>query len=234
MDWLRDFRIAVGNSLSYKLGEFGFFLKQVVNVAQIIEHKHLYQEFPINDELNQLNYYFSAYLNTIQSLRDSLKITTGMSILWEELLPKYWEFIQYCRNATTHDGSHLINGGKGSRCYIVGPLRRIDGKGKPTEINPPKEDICLLCCNISREILENLRKVLNRNDVNIPSVDENDVKKSISESLNNDFIPPEFRALMKADLHNNEKLFKGVKIDIKKKILDAIGSVEKILADVCI
>jgi hypothetical protein len=66
---MQDFRIAVGNSLKDKLGELGFFLQQIVDVARDIERKPLYQEYPINAELAQLNYYFSAYLNAIQALR---------------------------------------------------------------------------------------------------------------------------------------------------------------------
>jgi len=38
---MRDFRIAVGNSLKDKLGELGFFLQQITDVAKVIEHKHL-------------------------------------------------------------------------------------------------------------------------------------------------------------------------------------------------
>ncbi|HIP48776.1 MAG TPA: hypothetical protein EYG92_07415 [Lutibacter sp.] len=229
---MRDFRIAVGNSLKDKLGELGFFLKQIVDVARAIERKHLYQEYPINAEMNQLNYYFSAYLNAIQALKDGFQTATGVALSWNDLSPTYGKFIFYCRNATTHDGYHLINAIKGGKCYIAGPLRRINRRENLIEFDPPQEDIQTLCCDISEEMLASLRRVLNRNDVDIPYDDEADSKKYFQESLDSNFIPLEVRALMKANQHSIEKSFEGVKIDVMQKIFDAIASVEMIVADV--
>jgi len=86
---MRDFRITVGNSLKDKLGELGFFLQQIVDVTKVIECKHLSQDYPINAEIEKLNYFFSAYLNAIQSLKDGVQTATNEKFSWNELSPTY-------------------------------------------------------------------------------------------------------------------------------------------------
>jgi len=228
---MRDFRIAVGNSLKDKIGELGFFLKHIIDISKTIERKHLLQQYPINAEIEHLNYYFSAYLNTIQALKDGFQTATGEKLSWKDLSPTYGKFLFYCRNATTHDGYHLINAGKADKCYIVGPLRRIDNHGKLIEFNPPQRDIRTLCCDISKEVLASLRRLLNRNNVDIPSADEADFKKSIQTLSDSAFLSQEIKALIKDNQHSIEKSFKGIKINVIQEIFDAIASVEKIVVN---
>lgn len=227
---MRDFRVAVGNSLKGKVGELGFFLQNIADVSKSIEQKHLQQDYPLNIELDKLNYFFSAYLNAIQSLKDGFQTATGVNLSWSELSSTYGDFIFYCRNATTHDGCHLINAGQGTQNYITGPLRRIDGRGKVIEFDPYREDILTLCCNMTDEILTSLRGLLKTEGANIPVADESDFKKATQSSLTNDFIPNEIKELIKANLPSIEASFKGVKIDIVQQTDNAISSVAKIVA----
>lgn len=229
---MRDFRIAVANSLKDKLGELGFFLQQIADVVKIIEYKHLSQDYPINTELDKLNYFFSAYLNAIQSLKDGVKTATNENFSWSELSPTYGFFIRYCRNAATHDGYHLINSGKGTRNYITGPLRRINDHGKVIEFDPPKQDILTLCCDITEEVLVSLRDFLKRESQKIPFSEEADFNKSIQESLDNDFIPQEIKNLIKANQNEIEASFKGIKVDVVQQFISAIVPVEAIVANI--
>jgi hypothetical protein len=227
---MRDFRMAVGNSLKGKIGELGFFLQQIADVAKFIEQKHRQQDYPLNVELDKLNYFFSAYLNSIQSLKDGFQTATGVIFSWSELSSTYGDFIFYCRNAATHDGYHLINAGQGTKNYIIGPLRRIDGHGKVIEFDPPKEDIITLCCNLTDEVLTSLSGLLKSEGTNIPVAEEADFKKANQESLKSDFIPKEIKELIKANQPRIEASFKGIKIDIVKQTHDAIASVAQIIA----
>ncbi len=229
---MRDFRIAVGNSLKDKLGELGFFLQQITDVAKVIEHKHLTHDYPINIEIDKLNYFFSAYLNAIQSLKDGVQIATAENFSWNELSPTYGNFIFYCRNATTHDGYHLINSGKGTKNYIRGPLRRIDGHGKLIDFNPLNQDILILCCDITEEVLVSLRGFLNQEGQKIPFAEEADFKKSTKESLNSDFIPQEIKDIIKANQSEIEASFKGIKVNVVQQTINAIVCVESIIANV--
>ncbi|WP_316674886.1 hypothetical protein [uncultured Tolumonas sp.] len=227
---MRDFRVAVGNSLKGKISELGFFLQQIAGVTRTIEQKHLRQDYPLNVELDKLNYFFSAYLNAIQSLKDGFKTAMGVSFSWNELSPTYGDFIFYCRNAATHDGYHLINSGQGTKNYIIGPLRRIDGHGKIIPFDPPREDILTLCCNLTDEILTSLSGLLKREGAKIPVAEESDFKKAVQASLAIDFIPKETKELIKANLPSIDTSFKGVKIDIVQQTNDAISLVAQIVA----
>ena len=229
---MRDFRIAVGNSLKDKLGELGFFLQQITDVAKVIEHKHLKHDYSINIEIDKLNYFFSAYLNAIQSLKDGVNIATAKNFSWNELSPTYGNFIFYCRNATTHDGYHLINSSKGTKNYISGPLRPIDDKGKLIDFNPPNQDILILCCDITGEVLVSLRGFLNQEGHKIPFGEEADFKKSTKELINSDFIPQEIKDIIKANQSEIEASFKGIKVNVVQQTINAIVSVESIIANV--
>jgi hypothetical protein len=228
---MRDFRISVGNSLKDKLAELGFFLQQIADISKLIENKYLTHNYPINIETDKLNYFFSAYLNAIQSLKDGVQTATGENFSWKRLSPTYGDFIFYCRNATTHDGYHLINFGKGTKNYITGPLRRIDGRGKVIEFDPPNQDIRTLCCDITEEILVSLRDFLNLEGQKIPFAEEVDFKKSIQESLNSDFIPQEIKDMIKANQSEIEASVKGIKVDVVQQTINAIVSVETIITN---
>jgi len=222
--------MAVGNNLKGKIGELGFFLQQIGEVTKLIEQKYLKQDYPLNPELDKLNYFFSAYLNTIQSLKDACQTAMEISFSWTDLSSTYGDFVFYCRNAATHDGYHLINAGKGMKNYITGPLLHIDNHGKVIEFDPPKEDVLSLCCNLTDEVLSSLSGLLKREGNNIPVAKEADFKKSIQASLESDFIPEEIKELTKANLPNIEASFKGVKINVVQQTLDAIASVAQIVA----
>jgi hypothetical protein len=176
-------------------------------------------------------FFRSDYLYAIQSLKDGVQTATGENFSWKRLSPTYGDFIFYCRNATTHDGYHLINFGKGTKNYITGPLRRIDGRGKVIEFDPPNQDIRTLCCDITEEILVSLRDFLNLEGQKIPFAEEVDFKKSIQESLNSDFIPQEIKDMIKANQSEIEASVKGIKVDVVQQTINAIVSVETIITN---
>jgi hypothetical protein len=228
---VRDFRIAVGNSLKGKIGEHGFFLQQIADITKIIEQKHAIQDYPLNGELDRLNYFFSAYLNTIQSLKDSCQTAMEVDFSWSVLSPTYGDFIFYCRNAATHDGYHLINAGKGIKNYITGPLRRIDSRGKVIEFAPPKEDVLTLCWNLSAEALASVGELLKRDGGKIPVAEEADFRKANEASLTSDFIPDEIKKIIQANKESIDASFKGLKIDVVSPTLSAITLLETLITD---
>lgn len=223
--------MAVGNSLKGKVGEHGFFLQQIAEITKIIEQKHAKQDYPLNAELDRLNYFFSAYLNTIQSLKDACQTAMDVDFSWRVLSPTYGDFIFYCRSAATHDGYHLINAGKGIKNYITGPLRRIDGRGNVIEFDPPKEDVLTLCLNLSVEASASIGALLKREGGKIPVAEEADFRKATEALLTSDFIPDEIKKMIQANKESIEASFKGVKIEVVPQTLSAITSVEKLIAD---
>ena len=223
---MRDHRLAVGVSLEGKIREHGFFLSQIIATSRTIEQKHIRQDYPINVEVDRLNYSFSAYLNTIQSLKDGSQTATGSPLSWKDLSPTYGPFLRYSRNAITHDGSQLINAAQGLKNFIVGPLRRIDDRGEVIVFDPPQEDVLTLCCNLSREVLGSLRAFLIREGSKIPTPNAEDFKKGLDASLESSFVPDFVKEMTRANRTQIEASMAGATIDVVKRALDATTAVE--------
>ncbi len=224
--------MSAGKGLKGKVRELGFFLLKVVEVSKVIEAKHASQDYPLNREIDELNYYFSAFLNTIQSIKDSCQTAMDIKISWSELSTTYGAFIFYCRNAITHDGSHMINSGQGVKNYITGPLRRISNKGNVIEFNPPNEDVLSLACNASKEILSKIKHVVLDHGSNIPVATEDDFKLSVEAPLNQDFIPSHVKEMIAANKEEILSSFKGVEIDLVGQITGEIELIESEIAAV--
>src|SRR5258708_4399232 len=223
---MRDHRLAVGVSLQGKIHEHGFFLSQIIAMSRAIEQRHIRQDYPINSEVDKLNYFFSAYLNTVQSLKDASQTAARSDLSWLELSPTYGRFLRYSRNAITHDGSQLINGSQGTKNFIVGPLCRIDDRRAVIAFDPPNEDVLTLCSSLSKEVLTSLRVFLTRERGNIPTPNAEDFKKSLAASLESSF-PPEFvKQMTRANREHIEVSMEGTTIDVVGRALDAITSVE--------
>ncbi|ABB33013.1 hypothetical protein Gmet_2795 [Geobacter metallireducens GS-15] len=77
----------------------------------------------------------------------------------------------------------MINAGQGTKNFIIGPLRRIDSKGAVKEFNPPREDVTTLTCNIAKEILTWVRKLLADKGANIPEPEEADLTLAVDAAL---------------------------------------------------
>lgn len=224
---MRTHRIAVGSNLKGKIAEMGFFLGHILRTSEIIARKHLAKDYPLNSEIAELNYFFSAYLNSIQALKDSSQTAINTDISWEKLSPTYGRFIYYCRNATTHDGSLMINAGQGLFNYVVGPLRRIDSKGTVKEFDPPHEDVATLSRNIASEILRSIRIVLEDEGSKIPSPRHEDLADSINASMNSDFIPEFVKQMVSEKRDEIFRSLSGAEFDYAKDALNAIETLQK-------
>jgi hypothetical protein len=225
---VREYRIAAGVSVVGKIRELGFFVERIFEVSRELDERHRTQHYPLNEAIDRLNFYFSAFMNSIQGVKDASATAMGLSssLKWDDVSPTYGEFIFYCRNAIAHDGSHLINGSRDCKHFIVGPLRRLDSRGNLKELHPPAEDAATLCLNIAKEVLSALRRLLDHHGVDIPTASGVDFQSAMQDSLNNDFVPAEIRALTQANLPRILESLKDVKVDIVHRLLATIGSVQ--------
>jgi hypothetical protein len=124
---MRDHRIAVGVSMEAKIREHGFFLTQIVATSRAIEEKHIRQDHPINWDVDRLNYFFSAYLNTTQSLKDGSQTATGSRLSWREFSPTYGSLsslFQECHHARWLTADKRGAGNQEFHCATFAPYRR--------------------------------------------------------------------------------------------------------------
>ena len=217
--------MAVGNGLKGKLGEFQFFLSQIMNVSTLIRVKNKAEDYPLNKEINELGYYFSALMNSVQSIKDSAETSMDVKFSWSELSPSYGGLVRYCRNAITHDGSPIINGFQGGNHYIAGPLRRISNRGNVIEFDPPKDDIVTIVINFSSEFLLKLECLVSEYGKKIPSPNNDDLVQSLKEAKKLYFIPELAKDLMSKNMDKIVSSFDSHTIDTLKEINDQITSV---------
>lgn len=219
--------MAVGNGLKGKLGEFQFFLSQILNVSALIRAKNEAEDYPLNKEIDELGYYFSAFMNSVQSIKDAAETSMNVKFSWSELSFSYGGFIRYCRNAITHDGSSIINAFQGGHHYIIGPLRRISNKGKVIEFDPPKDDVVTIVINFSSEFLLNLERLVCEHGKEIPSPNKDDLAQMLEDSQNSDFISDFAKELMVQNKDEVISSFDSHIIDKYKEINEKIISVRE-------
>ncbi|WP_426318732.1 hypothetical protein [Pseudoduganella sp. R-43] len=151
-----------------------------------------------------------------------------MKNTWEELSPTYGKFIYYSRTATTHDGSLPTNAGQGLQTDIVGPLRRVDSKGKVKEFEPPLEDAAMLSRNIACEVLQSIKAMLIEKGADIPSPSHADLIDHLEASINSDnFIPHFVKQMM---LENRDEISSSpsaANFNYARDTLSAIETVRK-------
>ena len=186
---------AAGTSLKSKLEEFEFFLFEILYIEEVIRGKHLKQDYPINEDLNKINFYYSAFLNSIQSLKDCCQTAMEIDTSWTEFSPTYGKFIFFCRNASTHDGSQLIIAGSGSYTYIVGPLQRLH-RGKIVKCEAPDEEIATLCRNLASEILASVSSTITGHGHKILKPSMQSLERGLAFAEKMPFIPKEIRNLI--------------------------------------
>lgn len=57
---------------------------------------------------HELNAYFSAYISSFQSIRDTASLASNTPITWNDLLGDLGSFIYSLRNAITHNGMSML------------------------------------------------------------------------------------------------------------------------------
>jgi len=165
-------RMIVGSNIKNKLQEYAYFLRQIINICHDNYDRFLNKTTPVNTGQNNINFTFNAFINTFQSLKDSLSTATGIEINWANFdKVKHARFIKACRNATTHDGQEIINAWSDGKYYIAGKLERIEinrGQGRLIIIEPPIEDLKTLCIEFSMGLMSAITEIINHHGENIP------------------------------------------------------------------
>lgn len=226
---MKAYKISAAIGLKGKLSEYRFFFLKIIQVSNLIFEKNKVQDYPLNKEVDELSYYFSAFMNTVQSIKDSVATATGEEFTWKKLSSTYGSFFRYCRNAITHDGSDLISGMRGGVHYITGPLRRMDNHKKIVEFDPPKEPVDQLCVNFSLEFLSSLDLFLSEHGEKIPSPGKEDFIESNDLAKTMEFIPCMSRELISQNYEQIINSFDGHKIELSKEIKDRIGELRELV-----
>lgn len=189
-------KMVVGSFIKNKLQEYEYFLRKIVGICSLVNANFMEGVNPVNTSDEDINFTFNAFVNTFQSLKDSLETATGENIAWSRFSNvRHSNFIKESRNAITHDGMQIINAYTDGRYYIAHDIERIDNRGNLIVLDAPKHDILTLCLEFSSDLMLEVDKIANEYGKRIPTQSNIDKIKYIEKYMNNSFVPEFVRVL---------------------------------------
>lgn len=168
-EYIQQHRLLVLNYIDGLFSRHEYFLNKIIDCC--IRQKNMWGT-QHDDIIPSINHYFDAYLNTFQTLKDSLEIAFARDINWSEFkeIP-YSKFIQLSRNASTHDGFSIINMVSDGKFYVSSDITRVSkyrNTYKLIEIETPTEDILTVCVRFSHGLFLKIKDWLENEVDNIP------------------------------------------------------------------
>lgn len=182
-------------SFEAKLGEMEFFLKMIESEweATILELTQQGQLKDLNHQ-EKINYFFSGFSNSFQSIKDVLHSITGAAPWSAFSSIENFSFIKNSRNAITHDGLQLISTFHGGRYYVEhagGSLKRYDDKNNAVEIPCPADDIVTVCKQFYSNLMKTIKEIIKASPAAF-EVSNQDVSTMATQSINENSAVPDF------------------------------------------
>lgn len=139
-------RLWVSSFFNFKIGEFEFFLRAIIECCDESMTRYLGGEQSDMQKERRVVYFFSAFTNAVQTLRDAGSTFLEPKIAWKDIRAlRHGNFIYLSRNAATHDGNPVISGWADGRYFVPHDIERFDSKGELVNIPAPDKDIAQVC-----------------------------------------------------------------------------------------
>lgn len=207
-------KMIVGSFIKNKLQEYEYFLRKIINICNLVNANFLAGINPVNTSDEDINFTFNAFVNTFQSLKDSLETATSQKIAWSHFSDaRHSTFIKECRNAITHDGMQIINAYTDGKYYIANDIERIDNHGKFIALDAPKHDILTLCLEFSTDLMLEIEKIADEYGQRIPTQSNGDKIKHIEKYMSNAFVPEFVRVLFQQNRNAIEQQLAALEFD---------------------
>lgn len=198
---LDQHRLLVLNHIDTLFSRHEFFLTKVIECCLQLKNNWGTQQ---DDTIYLINHYFDAYLNTFQSLKDSLQIALKRDLTWSEFdsIP-YSKFIKNSRNASTHDGFSIINLVSNGKFYISSDITRVykDKTGyKLITIDTPEEDVLTVSVRFSQGLFLKIKQWIEEDSKRLPQYSMEDHMRSFNPDNIKVGMPEEIKQL----IHDNK------------------------------
>lgn len=135
-----------------KVGEFEFFLRSVVECCDQSMHRFCNKQQGNEQTENRIVYAFSAFSNTVQTLKDAGSTFLKPKITWSDIKDlRHGTFMWLSRNAATHDGNPVISAWADGRYYVPNDIHRFDSTGNLIKIPAPTVDVAQFCLEFAQD-----------------------------------------------------------------------------------
>ncbi|MBK3823580.1 hypothetical protein [Paraburkholderia aspalathi] len=142
----------VSSFFKSKVKEFDFCLHSVIECCD--QSMHRFRSGQQSDEQteNRIVYAFSAFSNTVQTLKDAGSTFLKPKITWTDIEGlRHGKFIWLSRNAATHDGNPVISAWIDGRYFVPNDIQRFGPAGDLIEIPAPTVDAAQFCLEFAQD-----------------------------------------------------------------------------------
>jgi hypothetical protein len=207
-----------------KVGEFEFFLHSVIECCDLSMHRFQNKQHSNEKTEKRIIYAFSAFTNTVQTLKDAGSTFLKPKITWSDISKlRHGKFIWLSRNAATHDGNPVISAWVDGRYYVPNDIYRLDFDGRLIKIPAPSEDVIQFCLEFAQDFSDFLAAHLSSsNTIEGTNLDIKEVQKFLHSSVVPDFV----RHLFSEHIVEIENALDQVQMN---PIADAVASLRAIV-----
>ena len=217
------------NFFKSKIKEFDFYLREVVECCDQSMLRFKAAQQGEEQAGNKIVFAYSAFVNTIQALKDGGSTFLDTEITWGDIADmRHGKFMGLSRNAATHDGHPIITAWADGYYFVPADIHRLGSRGDLIKIEAPTEDVGQFCLEFSRDFSDFISsriQVLGSTEFGgfIFNIDE------LEQGFNSDLVPEFARQLFHDKKIEIEKYLGTLKNDPGK---DALVILSKII-DFC-
>jgi hypothetical protein len=142
----------VSSFFNSKVKEFDFYLRSVIECCDQSMHRFRSGQQSNMQTENKVVYAFSAFSNTVQTLKDAGSTFLNPKITWKDIEGlRHGKFIWLSRNAATHDGNPVISAWSDGRYFVPNDIQRFGPAGDLIEIPAPTTDAAQFCLEFAQD-----------------------------------------------------------------------------------
>lgn len=219
----------IANFYSPKLKEFRYFLEKIVENCDESLRRANRLEADSDPTGGPLTYSFSAFTNTVQTLKDITGKLLPEMMPWSKIKAlRHGTFLYLARNAMTHDGDTIVTMWVNGYYFVPSKIVREDQKGNVVEIIPPVEDVKQFCLEFAVDfinlIVATLEQVADDERLSMSILDIDDLDQIYQ---NNRHVPEFVIALMREQRSQIEQAMQSMTVP---RIANAITLANEIAA----
>ncbi|WP_250508616.1 hypothetical protein [Caballeronia sp. GACF4] len=180
----------VSRFFNSKVKEFDFCLRTVIDCCDQSMRRFRNRQQGDEQTEGKIVYAFSAFTNTVQTLKDAGSTFLDPKIGWRDIERlRHGKFIWLSRNAATHDGNPVISAWSDGRYFVPNDINRFSQAGDLIEIPAPTVDASQFCLEFAQDFSALLStRLTSLGSVEGPKQNIADIQKFLHSPVVPDFV----------------------------------------------